>query len=116
MSTWKRRFENPTVIAASVASLTTLCITAVTAGSALWTAHIQSSAATENSIRETRRTLLIEAFKPVSPGTKLLAFIKSGVLTDDDCKLRIAILNYSSDCKPSSSPGLIPEEQRPSGN
>jgi hypothetical protein len=100
MSSWKHRFEHPAVLAATVASVTTLCITLVTAGSALWTTHIQSTADTEKSIRDTRRLLLIESFRAKTPDDMLLAYIKSGALTDDDCKLRIAILNYTPDCKP----------------
>jgi hypothetical protein len=99
MSTWKRRFESPVVLAASVASLTTLCITLVTAGSALWTAHIQSMTDIEKSRRETKRVLLIEAFRAYPPEKQLLSYIESGVLEDNDCKLHTAIL-HSPDCKP----------------
>jgi hypothetical protein len=106
---WKSKFQSPTVIAASVASLTTLCITVVTAGSALLTVKIQENAAIQNAIRENRRTILIELFKmkPYETGYNFDAFkyelknvIESGILTDDDCKLRIGFLYYSSDCKP----------------
>ena len=99
MSTWKQRFESPVVLAAAVASLTTLCITLVTAGSALWTAHIQSVTDIEKSKRDTRRILLIEAFKQYLPEKQLLSYIESGVLEDNDCKLRTAILHVP-DCKP----------------
>jgi hypothetical protein len=91
---WKSKFQSPTVIAASVASLTTLCITVVTAGSALLTTKIQENAAIQNAILENRRTILIELFKmkPYETGYNFDAFkyelknvIAAGVLTDDDC-------------------------------
>jgi hypothetical protein len=97
---WKKRFENPAVMAASVASLTTLCITLVTAGSAIWTAHIQSQTEIDKSIRETKRALIITAFAQGSIFQKLNAYIEAGILSDDDCKLRKTLLNYSADCKP----------------
>jgi hypothetical protein len=97
---WKKRFENPAVMAASVASLTTLCITLVTAGSAIWTAHIQSQADIDKSIRETKRALLISAFAGSPTALRLNAYIEGGILSDDDCKLRKTLLNFSADCKP----------------
>jgi hypothetical protein len=108
----KKRFENPAVLAASVASLTTFCIGVVTAGSAWWTAHVNSIAEVERtkiqakvdddkSQRDTRRQLIISAFeKEPSAAKRLDAYIAAGVLDDPDCKLRIALLDYSSDCKP----------------
>jgi hypothetical protein len=97
---WVKRFENPAVIAASVASLTTLSIALVTAGSAIWTAHIQSQADIDKSIRETKRQLLVSAFAEGSIAEKLNAFIEGGILSDSDCKLRKTLLHYSDDCKP----------------
>ena len=105
---WKERFENPTVIAASVASLTTLCITLVTALSAVITANInaQSAVATakisaqseiDRAASQQKLTYLANAF---DPDVKLRAFIAAGVFQDDDCKIRKAVLRYSPDCQP----------------
>ena len=110
-SSWKKRFENPAVLAASVASLTTFCIGAVTASSAWWTARVQSEAAVEKakieakadddkSQRETKRALVISAVASGSPELKLQTYLNAGILDDQDCKLRILILHYSPDCKP----------------
>jgi hypothetical protein len=100
MSSLKGKFENPAVLAATIASLTTLCITLVTAASALLTAHIQSQADIEKSVRENKRLLVVNAFQSSTYDVKLISFIDAGVLPDDDCKLRRALLHYSADCRP----------------
>jgi hypothetical protein len=109
---WKERFENPTVIAASVASLTTLCITLVTALSAVITANInaQSAVATakisaqseiDRAASQQKLTYLANAFGAITdPDVKLRAFIAAGVFQDDDCKILKAVLRYSPDCQP----------------
>lgn len=102
MSTWIQKFEHPAVLAATVASVTTLCITLVTAGSALWTAHIQSVTDIDKSTRDTKRELIVSAADVPALSTaeaKVAFYIKSGVLEDKDCKVQIAIL-HSTDCKP----------------
>lgn len=107
---WGKGFENPAVLAASVASLTTLCITLVTAGSAVWSAHIQTAAAKEKIALDTKRELLVEAFRAMPPGQKVLAFIQSGALNDDDCKIRTAMatLNFVSSPDCNSAPRTTP--------
>jgi hypothetical protein len=108
---WKTKFQSPTVIAASVASFTTLCITLVTVASALITTKIQENSAIQIASMENRRTILLELFrmepyKSVENTNnfkwELENMIKAGVITDDDCRLRIGYLYYSSDCKPKS--------------
>jgi hypothetical protein len=102
MTTWKHRFENPTVLAASVAALTTLCITLVTALSGVLTAKIHADVERETAITGGKRAYLLGAVAAEpDPKRRLQYFIDSGALPDDDCKLRIAVLNYSADCKPS---------------
>ena len=119
MTSWKHRYENPAVLAASVASLVTLVIAAITAASAWWTSHVQADAEVEKarieakrdnekSIRDTQRALIVAAFMGESSGYRLQAYIESGVLDDPDCKLRIVILHYSNDCKPPESGLPIP--------
>jgi uncharacterized protein YjfI (DUF2170 family) len=111
---WQAKFQSPTVIAASVASLTTLCITLVTAGSALITTKMQEQSALQIGMMENRRTILLELFKlqPYESQQNINAFehelknmIEAGVITDDSCKLRMGLLYYSPDCKPPPNPG-----------
>jgi hypothetical protein len=98
---WQTRFDNPTVLAASVASLTTLLITFVTAISGLITASIQASTDRSRDAMENKRELLAQAFQGTGGMEgKLQFFINSGALPDDDCKLRIAILHYTANCTP----------------
>jgi hypothetical protein len=101
MTTWKHRFENPTVLAASVAALTTLCITLVTAVSGVLTAKIHADVERETAIAGEKRAYFVSAMAvEPDPKRRLQYFIDSGALPDGDCKLRIAVLNYSADCNP----------------
>ena len=97
---WKTKFENPVVLSAAVASVTTLCIALVTACSGLLTASIQSRAETERAIRAERTALATSILDQIPRDSRLKAFIDLGMLPDDDCKMRQVLLSYTKECEP----------------
>lgn len=109
MTTWKKRVENPVVLAAVVASLTTLFIGLITAGLATLTAYFQSNAEIEkarlqdqSAQRQAKNSLIVSAFAGQSSADRLVAYIASGVIDNSDCKLRKVLLHYNESCRPTA--------------
>jgi hypothetical protein len=100
---WQAKLQNPTVIAAVVAGITTLAVTIAGVISSSISAYYQGESEKTRAEMETRRDLIIEANKTnLNVEDRLRFFIASGLLNDDDCKLRKAILKMV-DCVQSGS-------------
>jgi hypothetical protein len=100
---WQAKLQNPTVIAAMVAGITTFAVTLAGVISSTISAYYQGESAKSLAELDTKRLLIIEANR-TNPNVedRLRFFIASGLLHDDDCKLRTAILKMV-DCVPTGS-------------
>jgi hypothetical protein len=86
--TWQSKLQNPTVIAAIVAGITTLAVTLAGVITSTISAYYQAESEKERQQMETRRTVIVQSIS--TAGTvedKLRLYIASGLLDDDDCKL-----------------------------
>jgi hypothetical protein len=99
---WRTMLENPTVIAALVAGITTLGVATAGVVQASVTAYFQRHSEKDRLASETRRVVLLETNKRnTTVEESIKFFIDSGLIEDEDCRLRKAILQ-SQDCVPVS--------------